>query len=46
MGRTEIILTIIILMLIVTGFWFIFKRRIWLVAEYIENSICPTFDAL
>ena len=46
MGRTEIILTIIILMLIIFGFWFIFSGEIWLVAEYIENSIYPTFDAL
>ncbi|HEB4093697.1 TPA: Ecr family regulatory small membrane protein [Enterobacter cloacae] len=46
MGRTEIILTIIILMLIIFGFWFIFSGEILLVAEYIENSIYPTFDAL
>ncbi|AFM60169.1 MULTISPECIES: Ecr family regulatory small membrane protein [Enterobacter] len=46
MGRTEIILTIIILMLIIFGLWFIFSGEIWLVAEYIENSIYPTFDAL
>jgi len=46
MGRTEIILTIIILMLIIFGLWFIFSGEIWLVTEYIENSIYPTFDAL
>ena len=29
MGKTEIILTLIILLLIIFGFWFIFSGEIW-----------------
>ncbi|EPL0393568.1 Ecr family regulatory small membrane protein [Enterobacter ludwigii] len=46
MGKTEIILTIIILFVIIFGFWFIFSGEIWFLVEYLENSIYPTFDAL
>ena len=46
MGKTEIILTTIILFVIIFGFWFIFSGEIWFLVEYLENSIYPTFDAL
>lgn len=46
MGKTEIILTIIILLLIIFGLWFIFSGEIWYFVEYLENSLYPTFDAL
>ncbi|HDW3275468.1 Ecr family regulatory small membrane protein [Enterobacter roggenkampii] len=45
MGRTEIILTLIILLLIIFGFWFIFSGEIWYLVEFFENSLYPTFDA-
>ena len=46
MGKTEIILTLIILLLIIFGFWFIFSGEIWYFVEYLENTLYPTFDAL
>ena len=46
MGKTEIILTFIILLLIIFGFWFIFSGEIWYLVEFLENSLYPTFDAL
>ena len=45
MGKTEIILTLIILLLIIFGFWFIFSGEIWYLVEFLENSLYPTFDA-
>ncbi|MGT2397165.1 Ecr family regulatory small membrane protein, partial [Enterobacter roggenkampii] len=33
MGKTEIILTLIILLLIIFGFWFIFSGEIWYLVE-------------
>jgi hypothetical protein len=45
MGKTEIILTLIILSLIIFGFWFIFSGEIWYLVEFLENSLYPTFDA-
>ena len=45
MGKTEIILTLIILLLIIFGFWFIFSGEIWHLVEFLENSLYPTFDA-
>jgi len=44
MGRTEIILIVIILSLIIFGFWFIFSGEIWYMVEYLENSIYPTIE--
>ncbi|MGX5009721.1 Ecr family regulatory small membrane protein [Enterobacter asburiae] len=46
MGKTELILTLIILLLIIFGLWFIFSGEIWYFVEYLENSLYPTFDAL
>jgi hypothetical protein len=45
MGKTEIILILIILSLIIFGFWVIFSGEIWYLVEYLENSIYPTIDA-
>ncbi|SAG73354.1 Ecr family regulatory small membrane protein [Enterobacter asburiae] len=45
MGKIEIILTLIILLLIIFGFWFIFSGEIWHLVEFLENSLYPTFDA-
>lgn len=45
MGKTEIILTLIILLLTIFGFWFIFSGEIWYLVEFLENSLYPTFDA-
>lgn len=45
MGKTEIILTLIILLLIIFGLWFIFSGEIWYLVEFLENSLYPTFDA-
>jgi len=45
MGKTEIILILIILSLIIFGFWIIFSGEIWYLVEYLENSIYPTIDA-
>ncbi len=45
MGKTEIILTIIILLLIIFGFWFIFSGEIWYFVAFLENTLYPTFDA-
>ena len=45
MGKTEIILTFIILLLIIFGFWFIFSGEIWHLVEFLENCLYPTFDA-
>ncbi|ELH8609079.1 Ecr family regulatory small membrane protein [Enterobacter asburiae] len=44
MGKTEIILTLIILLLIIFGLWFIFSGEIWYLVEFLENSLYPTFD--
>ncbi|HDT2074352.1 MULTISPECIES: Ecr family regulatory small membrane protein [Enterobacter] len=44
MSKTEIILTLIILSLIILGFWFIFSGEIWYLVEFLENSLYPTFD--
>ncbi|WP_176691059.1 Ecr family regulatory small membrane protein [Enterobacter cloacae] len=46
MSKTEIILILIILSLIILGFWFIFSGEIWYLVEILENSLYPTFDAL
>lgn len=46
MGKTEIILTLIIFILIIFGLWFIFSGEIWYFVEYLENTLYPTFDAL
>ena len=45
MGKTEIILILIILSLIIFGFWVIFSGEICYLVEYLENSIYPTIDA-
>ncbi|MEG5548278.1 Ecr family regulatory small membrane protein [Enterobacter wuhouensis] len=45
MGKTEIILIIIISSLIIFGFWFIFSGEIWYLVAYLENSIYPTIEA-
>ena len=45
MGKTEIILTLIILLLIIFGLWFIFSGEVWYLVEFLENSLYPTFDA-
>ncbi|MDR9946634.1 Ecr family regulatory small membrane protein [Enterobacter sichuanensis] len=45
MGKTEIILTIIILLLIIFGFWFIFSGEIWYFVAFLENTLYPTFDS-
>ncbi|HGH4675751.1 TPA: Ecr family regulatory small membrane protein [Enterobacter bugandensis] len=44
MGKTEIILTLIIVLLIIFGLWFIFSGEIWYLVEFLENSLYPTFD--
>ncbi len=46
MGKTEIILTLIILLLIIFGFWFIFSGEIWYLVEFLENSLYPTSNKL
>jgi hypothetical protein len=38
MGKTEIILTLIIFILIIFGLWFIFSGEIWYFVEYLENT--------
>ena len=45
MGKTEILLTLIILCLIILGLWFIFSGEIWLLVAYFENSLYPTIEA-
>lgn len=45
MGKIEIIFTLIILLLIIFGLWFIFSGEIWYLVEFLENSLYPTFDA-
>ncbi|MEH0884987.1 Ecr family regulatory small membrane protein [Enterobacter sp. UNJFSC 003] len=45
MGKTEIILTIIILSLIILGMWFIFSGEIWVMVEYFESRLYPMIDA-
>ena len=46
MGKTEIILTLIIFILIIFGLWLIFSGEIWYFVEYLENTLYQTFDAL
>ncbi|CAD5355750.1 MULTISPECIES: Ecr family regulatory small membrane protein [Enterobacter] len=46
MGKTEIILILTILSLIIFGLWFIFSGEIWYVVEYFENSLYPSIEAL
>ncbi|MBM3071968.1 Ecr family regulatory small membrane protein [Enterobacter sp. RHBSTW-00994] len=44
MGKTEIILILIILSLIILGYWFIFSGEIWHLVEYLENCIYPSIE--
>ena len=39
------LLALIILLLIIFGFWFIFSGEVWYLVEFLENSLYPTFDA-
>ncbi|WP_447206901.1 Ecr family regulatory small membrane protein [Enterobacter huaxiensis] len=45
MGKTEIILILIILSLIIFGFWFIFSGEIWVLVSYFEHCLYPTIEA-
>ncbi|HDR2751664.1 MULTISPECIES: Ecr family regulatory small membrane protein [Enterobacter] len=45
MGKTELILILIILSLIIFGYWFIFSGEIWQLVEYLENSVYPSIEA-
>lgn len=44
MGKTEILLTIIILCLITFGLWFVLSGEIWVLVAYFENSLYPTIE--
>ncbi|WP_146745745.1 Ecr family regulatory small membrane protein [Enterobacter sp. ECC-175] len=45
MGKTELILILIITCLIIFGLWFIFSGEIWIWVSYLENSLYPTIEA-
>lgn len=45
MGKTEVILILIILSVIIFGLWFIFSGEMWHLAGYLESSLYPAIDA-
>ncbi|HDR2159420.1 TPA: Ecr family regulatory small membrane protein [Enterobacter cancerogenus] len=45
MGKTELILILIIICLIIFGLWFIFSGEIWYFVAYLENTLYPTIEA-
>ncbi|MGG5837591.1 MULTISPECIES: Ecr family regulatory small membrane protein [Enterobacteriaceae] len=45
MGKTETILILIILCVIIFGLWFIFSGEIWVLVNYLENSLYPSISA-
>ncbi|ENA0608567.1 Ecr family regulatory small membrane protein [Enterobacter bugandensis] len=45
MGKTEIILILIILSLIIFGFWFLFSGEVWALVSYFEHCLYPTIEA-
>lgn len=45
MGKTEVILILIIISVIIFGFWFIFSGEMWHLVGLIESSLYPTIDA-
>ncbi|MRS89071.1 Ecr family regulatory small membrane protein [Enterobacteriaceae bacterium RIT714] len=45
MGKTELILILIILCIIISGLWFIFSGELWQLVAYLESSLYPTINA-
>ncbi|UJD94824.1 MULTISPECIES: Ecr family regulatory small membrane protein [Enterobacteriaceae] len=45
MEKTEVILILIILVIIIFGLWFIFSGQMWHLAAFLENWLYPSIDA-
>ncbi|MBL5882606.1 MULTISPECIES: Ecr family regulatory small membrane protein [Lelliottia] len=45
MGKTEVILILIILCVIISGLWFIFSGEMWHLVGFLESSLYPSINA-
>ncbi|HEY2454872.1 MAG TPA: Ecr family regulatory small membrane protein [Scandinavium sp.] len=41
MSKTEIALIILVILLLVIGFWFILSNQIWVFVSYLETLLYP-----
>jgi hypothetical protein len=41
MSKTEIALIILVVLVLIIGFWFIFSNQIWIFVSYLETLLYP-----
>ncbi|HEX4502730.1 MAG TPA: Ecr family regulatory small membrane protein [Scandinavium sp.] len=41
MSKTEITLIILVVLVLIIGFWFIFSNQIWIFVSYLETLLYP-----